>query len=50
MTKRKSIYTATYRRERRRRVFRWAPAAVGTAMAAVLGLAGVMVVGMNTKT
>ena len=76
MTRRKSIYTAAYRRERRRRFFGWALVAVGTAMAvvhivthlgrlrivgyqdllvgypmaAMLILAGFMVVGMTTKT
>jgi len=76
MTRRGSIYTAAYRRERRRRIFGWVLVAVGTVMAvvhmvthlgrlnivgyqdlllgypmaAMLILAGVMVVGMTAKT
>jgi hypothetical protein len=35
MTRRGSLYTAAYRRERRRRILGWALVAVGTAMAVV---------------
>jgi hypothetical protein len=76
MPRRGSIYTAAYRRERRRRVFGWVLVAVGTAMAvvhmvthlgrlkivgyqdlllgypmaAMLVVAGFMVVGMTART
>jgi hypothetical protein len=75
MMRRGSIYTAAYRRERRRRIFGWVLVAVGTVMAvvhmvthlgrlnivgyqdlllgypmaAMLILAGFMVVGMTAK-
>jgi hypothetical protein len=35
MTRRGSIYTAAYRRERRRRILGWAMVTVGTVMAVV---------------
>jgi hypothetical protein len=76
MTRRGSIYTASYRGERRRRIFGWVLVAIGTVMAvihmvahlgrlkiigyqdlligypmaAVLILAGFLLVGMTAKT